>query len=166
MPQHCCALVESDRAKTLPICPICKQKGRKVDTITLKALLAVSLLALRDGPYLFCRTAACPVVYFATDGSQSFTKEQIRVLVYQKEPENLAVPVCYCFLHSPATIRAEFLTMGTSGVIEAIEAGIKAGRCACEVRNPQGSCCLGNVRVVLKQIKHELNLTDSLGENL
>jgi hypothetical protein len=120
--------------------------------MTLKAMLDASLLALRDLPYLFCRTTNCPVVYFSADGTQSFTKDQIRVPVHQKEPEDDAVPVCYCFRHSPATIRAEWLATGRSTVVEEIETGIKAGQCACEIRNPQGSCCLGNVSAVVKQV--------------
>lgn len=136
-------------------CPTCGQKGKKVDTITLKALLDVSLLALRDVPYLFCRTAACPVVYFAADGLQTFSQAQVRAPVHQKEPNDPTVPVCYCFNHSPASICAELLATGTSTVIEEIKGGIQAGQCACEVRNPQGSCCLGNVSAVVKQIRQE-----------
>jgi hypothetical protein len=30
---------------------------------------------------------------------------------------------------------------------------MKAGNCACEVRNPQGACCLGNVAAVVKRLK-------------
>lgn len=121
-------------------------------------MLAVSLLAVRDVSYLFCRTAECPVVYFSADGSQSFTKEQIRVPVYQKEPNDESVLVCYCFYHSPATIRAEFLRIGASRAKEEIDQGIKAGQCACELRNPQGSCCLGNVQTIMERITHELAL--------
>jgi hypothetical protein len=119
-------------------------------------MLEVSLLAVRDVPYLFCRTAECPVVYFSADGSQSFIKEQIRVPVYQKEPHNESVLVCYCFYHSPAILRAEFLRTGASRAKEEIAEGIRAGQCACELRNPQGSCCLGNVQAILEQITHEL----------
>jgi hypothetical protein len=138
-------------------CPACGQKGKKVDSITLKAMLNVSLLALQDRPYLFCPTANCDVVYFSTGGEQSFTKEKIRVPVYQKEPGEERVPVCYCFRHSPATIRSELLATGQSTVIEEINAGIKAGHCACEIRNPQGSCCLGNVRAVVTQISQAIS---------
>ncbi len=133
-------------------CPGCHQKGKKVDFMTLKAMLNVSLLALRGLPYLFCRTADCPVVYFSADGLQYFTKDQIRVPVHQKKPEDDTVPVCYCFYHSPATIRAELLATGATTAIEEIEGGIQAGQCACEIRNPQGSCCLGNMRAVIKRI--------------
>src|SRR5262245_59399713 len=120
-------------------------------------MLDVTLLALRDGPYLFCRTADCPVIYFSADGEQSFSKTQIRVPVHQKEPDDENVPVCYCFRHSPATIQAELLATGRSIVIEEINTGINTGQCACEIRNPQGSCCLGNVHAVVKQVTYELN---------
>lgn len=162
--ESCCASVwVGSRGQKLAIpqtnlCPTCGQKGKKVDNLTLKAMLDVTLLAVRDVPYLFCRTVDCPVVYFATDEMQVFTKDQIRVPVHQKEPGDDAVPVCYCFSHSPATIRAELLATGQSTVVEEIEGGIQAGQCACEVRNPQGSCCVGNVRTVVKEAAHELNV--------
>src|SRR5438876_7432792 len=44
------------------ICPACGHKGKAVDGTTVKAMLAISLLAIQDTPYLFCREAACPVV--------------------------------------------------------------------------------------------------------
>ncbi|GAB4407287.1 MAG: hypothetical protein Fur0044_00080 [Anaerolineae bacterium] len=71
--------------------------------------------------------------------------------VHQKEPGDETALVCYCFRHSPATIRAEWLATDSSTVIEEINNGIKAGQCACEIRNPQGSCCLGNVGSVVKR---------------
>jgi hypothetical protein len=157
-----CAPLQASIGRTAAVtqsnrCPTCGQKGKKVECLTLKAMLEVSLLAVRDAPYLFCRTAKCPVVYFSADGTQSFTKEQIRVPVYQKEPDNESVWVCYCFYHSPATIRAELLATGTSTVVEAIARGIQADQCACEIRNPQGSCCLGNVQTILKWVLGEVS---------
>lgn len=175
MSQNCCTPVDGDQKEVhlneasccVPVwvgkdrklataqtnrCPTCGQKGKKIDNLTLKAMLQVSLRAVREVPYLFCRTAGCPVVYFAADGIQVFTKDQIRVPVHQKEPDNDHIPICYCFCHSPATIRAEWLATGRSTVVEEIEAGIKAGQCACEIRNPQGSCCLGNVSAVVKRL--------------
>jgi hypothetical protein len=133
-------------------CPTCGQKGKQVDLITLKAMLDVSLLAVREASYFFCRTPDCPVVYFAAHGTQVFTKDQIRLRVYQKESSDESVLVCYCFYHSPATLRAELLATGATTAIEEIEGGIKASQCACEMRNPQGSCCLGNVKAVVKRM--------------
>src|SRR5436190_23764698 len=50
------------------ICPACGHKGKAVDGATIKAMLAVSLLAVRDTPYLFCRESDCPIAYFSADG--------------------------------------------------------------------------------------------------
>lgn len=152
--ESCCAPNLENNAEANQ-CPVCGNKGKKVDSITLKAMLNISLLAVRDVPYFFCRTADCEIVYFSGDGQQAFTKAQIRELVFQKEPQNDDVPVCYCFRHSPATIKTEWLNTGQSTVIAEINAGIKAGQCACEVRNPQGSCCLGNVSQVVKRVEQE-----------
>lgn len=132
-------------------CPVCGQTGKKVDGLTVKAMLSVSLAEVRDTPYRFCRTPNCQLVYFAEGGGQTFTRAQVREAVYQKEPHNPEVFVCYCFRHSPASIRAELHATGRSTVVEQINAGIAAGQCACDIRNPQGSCCLGNVSQVVKQ---------------
>jgi hypothetical protein len=107
---------------------------------------------VRQVGYLFCRTADCPVVYFAEDGEQAFSTAEVRERVHQKEPNADDVFVCYCFRHTPENIRAEWVTTGHSTVVEQVNAGVQAGKCACEIRNPQGSCCLGNVRAVVKRV--------------
>ena len=133
-------------------CPTCGQRGKAVDTATLKALLSVSLMEIRPVAYYFCRTVACPAVYFAAAGGQQFTEASLRERVHQKHPDEDDVFVCYCFRHAPATIKAELIETGRTDVTEAITAGIQAGKCACEIRNPQGSCCLGNVRAVVQRL--------------
>lgn len=157
--QHSCC---SDGACEIPIsqivssaglCPQSGSKGRRVDGATVKAMLAVSLTEVRDIPYFFCNDADCPVVYFSEDGIQTFTKDQIRERVYQKEPGSDDVFICYCFRHTPDSIQAELIATGESTVVEGINAGIQAGQCACDIRNPQGVCCLGNVSAFLKEIR-------------
>jgi hypothetical protein len=49
-----------------------------------------------------------------------------------------------------------------STVVADVTTGIKAGQCACEIRNPQGSCCLGNVRKVVKRIQQEVQQEELL----
>ena len=134
------------------LCPRCGEKGKAVDGQTVKALLAVSLLQVTHEPYLFCPAPQCPVVYYSADGRQTFTTAQVRERVYQKEPQEGDVLVCYCFRHTVSTIRAEIERTGRSTVVEEISAGTKAGYCACDIRNPQGSCCLGNVGTLAKQL--------------
>ena len=39
----------------------------------------------------------------------------------------------------------EITATGRSTIAERISAEVKAGNCACEVKNPSGKCCLGSV---------------------
>ena len=134
------------------VCPECGQAGKSVQGQTVKALLSVSLRSVSDGAYLFCRTQSCPIVYFTTDGGQTFTTEQVRERVYQKEPDTDMVFICYCFRHTVGEVRTASGHMQEQ-IVADINLGIQAGQCACDLRNPQGSCCLGNVRGLIK--RHE-----------
>jgi hypothetical protein len=123
-----------------------------VETITLKALLLPGALArLLPLHYHFCRTPACPVVYFANDAESIYHKEDLKVRVGLKEEED-PIPVCYCFGHTRASIRDEIERTGGTTVVEAISAHVRAGRCACEVNNPSGTCCLGEVSRAVKDL--------------
>ena len=126
-------------------CPECKQKGKIVQGQTVKALLSVSLRAIQDTEYAFCRSESCPVVYYSTNGMTTFTTSQLRERVYQKEPGVDDVFVCYCFRHTAADIRTASPEARVV-LIDDIYTGIQSNQCACDLRNPQGSCCLGNVR--------------------
>ncbi len=150
-----CEISISQVTASAGLCPQSGSKGRRVDVATVKALLAVSLMEVHDTAYFFCKDADCPVVYFSEDGTQTFSTDQIRERVYQKEPDSDNVFVCYCFRHTPGSIRVELIATGESTVVEGINAGIQAGQCACDIRNPQGSCCLGNVSAFVKGYKAE-----------
>ena len=137
-------------------CPVCGAHGTPIDVLTIKALLACALDVLRDTPYAFCQQQLCPVVYFSSDGTHHFAEADLRVRVHQKAPGADDVFVCYCFRHTPGTLRAAHRATGTSTVVDQIMRNIQAARCACEIRNPQGRCCLGNVRAVINAIAQEV----------
>jgi hypothetical protein len=48
-------------------------------------------------------------------------------------------------------LRREIAETGRSGAAAEISEHLRAGRCACELKNPQGSCCLGNVATATHQ---------------
>lgn len=100
------------------------------------------LMRLSAPEHRFCATSDCPVVYFGTE--EAFVREDVVVPVFQKEPPGDR-PVCYCFGISEGDLQRE---TGTASAGDRITALVNAGRCACEVKNPQGSCCLGNVAAV------------------
>ncbi len=133
------------------VCPSCRHSGKPVPRQTVKSLLAVSLRSVAEADYHFCRTRRCPVVYFASAAGAPYTTADIRERVYQKEPERHDVFVCYCFRHTVSELR-EASAAAASRLMRDITDGIQAGQCACELRNPQGSCCLGNVRASIKQL--------------
>lgn len=134
------------------VCPGCGQKGKSVQGQTIKALLSVSLNRIHEADYFFCRTTSCNVVYFSSDGNSVFTAGQIRERVYQKEPDQEDVFVCYCFKHTLGAI-LNATAEEYSAMLNDIHSGINTNHCACDLRNPQGSCCLGNVRSIRKQTK-------------
>ncbi len=133
-------------------CVVCGEKGKPVQGQTVKAVLSVTLRHVQDVEYLFCRTPTCPVVYFTSDGTQTFTLQQVRERVYQKEPDAEDVFVCYCFRHTAGEIRAASSDARVS-ILDDINTGIQNNQCACDLRNPQGSCCLGNVRGLIKRLE-------------
>jgi hypothetical protein len=90
------------------------------------------------------------VVYFDETG-QTYSKSDIRVPVWQKEPFGDRT-ICYCFGENEADIRAELQVTGHSGAVERVRAHIEAGRCACEVRNPLGVCCLRDVADMVTRV--------------
>jgi hypothetical protein len=151
----CCATADESAASGLSdVCGQCRERGKPVETQLVKAMLAISLRGVSPSArYHFCSTAGCEIVYFAAD--HAFTTGQVRERVHQKAPQAEDVPVCYCFGHTPGSMRAEWQATGTSSAVADITAGIQAGQCACEIRNPQGACCLGNVRAVVKAIMRE-----------
>lgn len=162
-PQPTCCATDSSCATKPPTaaqvqhCPVCGRKGKPVG-MTVKAMLAVSLHEIQpDSTYRFCATPSCPIVYFANDGEQRFTEAQLRERVYQKHPDDNDVFVCYCFRHTPSSIQAELLATGQSTAVETVTQGVKAHQCACELRNPQGSCCLGNLSETVKRVRQTLD---------
>jgi len=142
-------------------CPSCDRPGRKVDRITVKALLRSGALARLITPeHRFCPGAECPVVYFGN--GEVFERPDLTVPVFQKEAPGHRT-VCYCFAISEDDLRREIVATGRSTAAERITSLVNADRCACEVRNPQGSCCLGNVAAAIDAAKE---VSESDGEPL
>lgn len=134
-------------------CPTNGKIGKLIDNLTLKAMLAKPLTELRPVEYRFCKDTTCPTVYYSVDGLQTFGEPDLRERVYQKHPQEADVLVCYCFHHTVGEVIRDIDTTHGARVFAEINQGIKNGQCACNIRNPQGSCCLGNVNSVIKRAR-------------
>lgn len=156
--EHCCT-VKPAEAVTPTRCPECGRPGRLVDRITVKAMLRPkALMRLAAPEHRFCPTPECAVVYFGF--TEIFAREEIVVPVFQKEPEGDRA-VCYCFGFGESDIRREVAETGRSTAGDRVTALVKAERCACEVKNPQGSCCLGNIAAVMAEAKASVRAADA-----
>ncbi len=124
-------------------CPGCGHPGWPVGEETLGALLNPQALARRQPAcHRFCPAPACRVVYFGA--GDRFQVEDLSVPVFQKEPPGDRM-VCYCFGVTEADVSRE-AALGEAGAsLRRIRELVRQDRCACELRNPQGSCCLAHV---------------------
>lgn len=130
-------------------CRVCGQKARRVKRSTMESLLEeVALARLEDHSYYFCATPACPIVYFSNEACSSFHKDDLKVRVGLKESQD-PIPICYCFGFTEKMVLDEIRARGNSTIPDRIREEVKAGNCACEVKNPSGNCCLGVVTQVL-----------------
>jgi hypothetical protein len=109
-----------------------------------------------DARYFFDRTPDCDVVYFSNDANSYFTKKELKVRVGLKETAP-PIPICYCFGHTLESAREEIARAGGTTIPGQIEAEVRAGNCRCEVRNPSGGCCLGEVNRVVVEIQNEVH---------
>ena len=150
MPSESCCCPTKEGESVGAACPKCGEKGRLVDCLTVKALLRCEALARHaSSEYRFCETGGCTIVYYGE--SDSFERKDVSVPVFQKESPGQRT-VCYCFDIKESDIRGEIEETGESTADRRIISLVQAKRCACEIRNPQGSCCLGNLARVKKNL--------------
>jgi hypothetical protein len=135
------------------VCPECGEKAKGVLGKTLQHLLteaAKEKLLCFDGFY-YCKTASCEVVYFRDE--TILTQKAMSVVVGCKEGASPAT-VCYCFAWTKEKIQAEIEAMGKTTALEDIKAKMENPGCACEVLNPSGGCCLGDVTKAIKELQY------------
>ncbi|MBI3127686.1 MAG: (2Fe-2S)-binding protein [Candidatus Tectomicrobia bacterium] len=142
-----------------PVCPSCRKEGieclgtRKVPNprVTLASLVREEGRGALspDGPVYFCVQRDCVTVYFDRKGHE-IAKDKLAVPVWQKEDAS-DIPVCYCFGHTARAIMDDAALHSPPRIPAAIWEKVKEGQCQCDVKNPQGACCLGNVAYWVKR---------------
>lgn len=144
----CCAIEHEGHP---PACPMNGQVCKPVGRITLESLLKPEAKAsLTPQPYYFCDAPDCDTVYVSALADHLITKDQLIVRVGIKETED-PIPLCYCFDFDRRAVREDIRSKGLTDIPKIITQRVKAGECRCEVTNPSGTCCLGNVYRAVKQ---------------
>ncbi|QOP46572.1 putative iron-sulfur cluster-binding metallochaperone [Sulfurimonas paralvinellae] len=133
-------------------CPECGQKAKGVLGKTVEHLVTEETKAKLDcfDGFYYCKTPSCEVVYFR--GDEILTQENMSVVVGCKEGASPAT-VCYCFEWSKEKIKAELEATGKTTALEDIKAKMEDPGCSCEILNPSGGCCLGDVSKAIKELQ-------------
>jgi hypothetical protein len=141
----CCSVKSNSKVPDVAACPMNGARSKQVDMLTVKSLVRQLPLGMPDTQYYFCEAQDCDVVYFALNSeAPTFSRADLLVRVGVKETVG-PIPVCYCFGFTQKEIEDEIAETGRSTITEQISTEVKAGNCACEMKNPSGKCCLGNV---------------------
>jgi len=149
--ENCCLMTDMTSAPARAECPVSKMPSRKVQKRTVEHLLRPEKVSLiHDAQYYYCADPGCTVVYFSNESVPYFTVEDVAVKVLSKDRGD-DVKVCYCFDWTRARIKEELAQSGESTASLKIAEEIKAGNCACDIKNPKGECCLGDVFQVVKE---------------
>lgn len=151
MSESCCSVPAADSDASL--CPASGFAGKPVDWTTVAAL-ANGRVPSRQA-FRLCRDAECDVVYYGSAGAV-LTVSDLNVRPgFKSGTDGL---VCYCFLHRKDDIARQLSESGETTIFDSIESEVQAGNCACEVRNPSGKCCLGEVRETIRSLEKELGV--------
>lgn len=150
MSDCCSAGGESCAVAPVMACPANGARSKQVDLLTVRSLVRRLPLHMPATQYYFCEASGCEVVYFGLDPQAPiFRRDDLLVRVGGKEEAD-PIPVCYCFGFTRKDIANEIAATGRSTIAERITAEVKAGNCACEVKNPSGKCCLGDVTRIVR----------------
>jgi len=142
----CCTLPEKAAAALAVLaCPVSGTRSRQVDALTVKSLVRHLPFGEPATQYYFCEATDCDVVYFPhrTDAAR-FHRADLLVRVWPKDRGD-DTPICYCFGVTRKQILEELARAEGPMAAKRIKAEVQAGNCACEVKNPSGKCCLGNI---------------------
>lgn len=141
----CCAVGDGSNTPAVMTCPVDGARSKQVGLLTVKSLVRQLPLGMPSTQYYFCEAPGCDVVYFPLDPQAPlFRRGDLNVRVGSKETAN-PIPICYCFGFTQKDIQREIAETGDSTIADRISAEVKAGNCACELKNPSGKCCLGDV---------------------
>lgn len=162
----CCAVTPTAKtnyiraaATVSATCQGCRNDGgagRSVEHRTMLQMLKPDRFEqMGNLEFNFCQEPFCSVVYYSTDGTVEFTADDLREKVGLKMQGNPSARVCYCFGYTEGMIADELKATGQTPIPKKITQLTKTNMCACEVRNPAGVCCLGNVNKVVKRLSEE-----------
>lgn len=143
-------------------CTLCLEPIRSVDSITLRSLLkseAQERTQSLDG-YHFCSNPRCALVYLNPSDAITYSEEDLIVPFWNTGTTSSRL-VCYCFGVAVRDLLEEVANVGQSEIAASILSRCRNHEERCQERNPQGHCCLGNIKRVVFEAKTALGMKAS-----
>ena len=152
----CCLVTEVTDAPLRADCPVSATESKKIQRRTIEHMVKPELVEkILAAQYYYCSDSDCPVVYFSQDGNIRFTTEDIQVAVFSKD-SGKDVNVCYCYDWTRGRIEDEIRKTGNSTVSQEVAEKVRASLCECDIKNPKGACCLGDLNRYVEEIKESV----------
>lgn len=130
-------------------CPVSGFQSKPVPWLTVAALTRDAVPPKQ--PLWLCRDTGCELVFFGQDSA--LTVADLNVAPgFKTRSDGL---VCYCFQHRRSDLEHDLATGRETTTMDAVRAQVRAGNCACEVRNPTGACCLGDLQRTLADLRRQ-----------
>lgn len=131
-------------------CPESESPGKSVEWLTVASLASGRVPPRQD--FWLCHDPVCSVVYFGAEGAVLAVEDLHVTPGFKTGRDGL---VCYCFGHRKEDIARDLAGAGETDILDSIKSEVQAGNCACEVRNPSGRCCLGEVQRTINEMSQE-----------
>ena len=126
-------------------CPACGKKGRKVNNETMIHHVK-DISKMGDGGYSFCGNRQCNTVYFR--GEETFTTHMVNKEIGLKDASSPQGAVCYCYNYPKSELYDDSL-------IDKINIRIDNYGSRCDLRNPNGRCCIKEIKKAQQEKKEE-----------
>ncbi len=151
----CCSETRLEQPVGNQVCQTCGEKGKKVELATMRSLTR------RDHPLyaelksgFICTNPDDSTVYYFGENDIIISHNDLVTSYHLKNPDDNQ-NLCYCFQHSRKAIKEDVSKNGHSTIELSIREKVKQGVCTCEVSNPKGKCCLGDVSGFVKEFQKE-----------
>lgn len=126
-------------------CPSCRQKGSKVENDTMIHHVK-DISKMGDGGYSYCSNPQCEVVYFRNE--EIFTTRMINKEIGFKYSASEMAAVCFCYNYPKSELYDDTL-------IDKINIRIDNYGNRCDIRSPDGKCCIKEIKKMQKEKKEE-----------
>jgi hypothetical protein len=147
----CCSGAKMTEETSQNACNSCGEIGRIIARQTVvHHVKGEKLGRVKSDEYKFCPSETCSTVYYSVSG-EVFTVDDVRELVTSKTKGDKR-PLCYCFGFTEGFARLEIEQTGETSISKQISQFIKEKLCVCEIRNPAGACCLGEINRTVKRL--------------